>query len=358
MKYNPMAYAGQVIRYNSPMPLPSYSQAEQITTILDGAHHIVIVQADNPDADSLGSALALEAVLGDMGKQTTMYCGVDMPTYLRYLEGWDRVVRDLPRQFDASIIVDASTSTLLEKLQQSGQQHWLASKPCVVLDHHAEVSNPINYATVTLNDHTRSSTGELLYTLGKQIGWPLGIEAQTHMMTAILGDTQGLSNQLTSADTYRVMAGMTDEGVDRGRLEERRRETNKMPAVIFRYKAALIDRTELLCDGQLAFVRVPQTEIAEYSPLYNPAPLIQGDMLQTAGVRVSVVLKTYDDGKATAAIRCNHGSGIGGQLAERFGGGGHAYASGFKILKAAPWEEIRDRCAQEVNDLLRDLDQA
>src|SRR5665647_582997 len=103
-----------------------YSEAEQIQDILENAKHIVIVQADNPDADSLGSALALEDILGEMGKQTTLYCGVDMPGYLRYLAGWDRVEKDLPKQFDASIIVDASTMTLLEKLDQTGQIHWLS----------------------------------------------------------------------------------------------------------------------------------------------------------------------------------------------------------------------------------------
>ena len=43
-----------------------YEQAEQIGRIVKDAKNIVIVQADNPDADSLGSALALEHILGDM----------------------------------------------------------------------------------------------------------------------------------------------------------------------------------------------------------------------------------------------------------------------------------------------------
>ena len=333
----------------------NYTEADQIQSIVQNAQRIVIVQADNPDADSLGSALALEHILGDLGKEPLLYCGVEMPTYLRYVEGWDRVSSELPRQFDASIVVDASTVTLLEKLQLSGQQQWLASKPCIVLDHHAEVSNPIPYATITLNDPTRSSTGELIYRLSQQLGWTLSVQAQTLAMVAMLGDTQGLSNQLTGAETYRIMAEMTEAGVDRAHLEEKRREAGKMPAVIFKYKARLIERTELLADGRLALVRVPQGEIAEYSPLYNPAPLVQGDMLQTAGIVVSIVVKTYDDGKITAAIRCNHGAGIAAQLAESFGGGGHAFASGFKLQGGSSWEDVRQRCINKVTELLDGL---
>ncbi len=176
-------------------------------------------------------------------------------------------------------------------------------------------------------------------------------------MTAILGDTQGLSNQLTSATKYRTMAGMTEAGADRPKLEEARRQASKMPLSIFKYKADLIQRTEFLADGRLAVVTIPQREITEFSPLYNPAPLIQGDTLQTSGVLVSVVLKTYDDGKATAAIRCNSGAPVGAELAAHFGGGGHPYASGFKITDGRPFNEIKSECIRYATELLNNFEQ-
>jgi phosphoesterase RecJ-like protein len=202
-----------------------YAEAGRIKEIIDKAQKIVIVQADNPDGDSLGSALALEHILGDLGKEPHLYCGVDMPVYLRYLEGWDRVQTELPKQFDASVIVDASTMSLLEKLEQSGYKGALAGKPCLVLDHHAEVENEVPFAEVILNDHEGSSSaGELIYNLARQLEWPLSVPAQTCLMTAILGDTQGLSNQLARPRTYRAVADMIEAGVDRPSLEEARRE--------------------------------------------------------------------------------------------------------------------------------------
>ncbi len=330
----------------------TYQQNSQISDILLHAQRIVIMQADNPDADSLGSALGLEHILADMGKEPLLYCGVDIPGYLRHIEGWDRVQADLPKQFDASIIVDTSTISLFEKLTQSEQKHWVAAKPCIVLDHHAEVHNLIPFASVALNDPDRSSTGELIFWLSNQLDWPLSVAAQTNLMTAILGDTQGLSNQLTSANTYRAMAAMTEAGVDRAALEDARRETNKMPVSIFRYKSQLIARTELVADGRIATVTIPQPEINQYSPLYNPGPLVQPDMLQTLGVKVSIVLKSYDNGRITAAIRCNHGGGIGGQLAEHFGGGGHPYAAGFRIENGRPISQVKSECIAYATQLL------
>lgn len=329
---------------------------EQLQQIIQAAQKIVIVQADNPDADSLGSALALEQILGDMGKQPFLYCGVETPTYLRYLAGWDRISSELPKSFDASIIVDASTTTLLEKLIQSGQKGWLASKPCVVLDHHQTVDNPIDFAQVTINEPERASAGELIYRIAKELQWPLSLLAQTNIMASILGDTQGLSNQLASPDTYRIVADMLEAGVDRASLEEQRREFGKMPQQIYKYKAALIDHTEFSSSGQVACVTVPQTEINQYSPLYNPGPLIQGDMLQTTDVKVAIVLKRYDDGKVTASIRCNPGAGIAAELAEKFGGGGHAFASGFKIQANRDFEDVKQDCLETADKLLAKLE--
>jgi phosphoesterase RecJ-like protein len=330
-----------------------YTESGQIKQIVEKAKKIVIVQADNPDADSLGSALALEHILGDMDKEPYLYCGADVPTYLRYLEGWDRVQPELPQQFDASIIVDASTMSLLEKLVQSGYQGQLANKPCIVLDHHAAVENVVPFAEVMLNDHENvSSAGELIYTLAQELKWPLSVEAQTCLMTAILGDTQGLSNQLASAGTYRVMAAMVEDGADRPALEELRREAGKMQQEIFKYKARLIARTEFALDGQVAWVKVPQVEINEYSPLYNPGPLVQNDMLQTAGVKVAIVFKSYDDGKVTGAIRCNPTAGIAADLATQLGGGGHAFASGFKVTDGRSFEQIKEECLKAAEELL------
>lgn len=333
-----------------------YDQAEPIKKLLEAVNKIVIVQADNPDADSLGSALALEHILGELGKEPYLYCGVDMPGYLRYMAGWDRVRSELPRHFDASIIVDASTMTLLEKLTNSGQQGWLAGKPCIVLDHHETVENVISFAKITINDHKRASTGELIYLLAKQLGWPMPPAAQEFIMTSILGDTQGLTNQLASAQTYRILAEFIDNGVNRPALEELRREYGKMPPEIYGYKAELIKRTEFAADGRIASVTVPQPEINQYSPLYNPAPLIQGDMLQTAGVAVAIVFKTYADGKVTGAIRCNTTAPVGAELAKHLGGGGHAFASGFKDTTGRPFDDIKKETVAYATGLLDKLE--
>jgi len=41
---------------------------EEASRLINEAKRIIIIQAENPDGDSLGSSLALEEILGDLGK--------------------------------------------------------------------------------------------------------------------------------------------------------------------------------------------------------------------------------------------------------------------------------------------------
>lgn len=328
---------------------------QQIIDKINLAESVLVIQADNPDADSLSSSLLLEELLSELGKQVYLYCAVDMPDYLKYLKGWDRVERNLPSKFDLSIVVDTSSISLLEKLNNSEQKILVAKKPCVIIDHHDGVKCDIPYASVVLNDHTKVSTGEVIYQLAKVGGWELTLVAKEFVVNSILADSLNLTSSNTTAETYRTMASLIDGGVDRPKLEEARRAYNKMAPEIFEYKAELIKRTELLLDGRLACVSIPQSEINKYSPLYNPGPLIQGDHLQVTNVLVSLVLKSYDNGRVTATIRTNNSAPVAAKLAQHFGGGGHANAAGFKIENTNTTKVKKD-CLDALAQLLEGLE--
>lgn len=327
------------------------NEAPAIKEAVEAASRIVIIQGDNPDGDSLASALALEQILGDMGKEPYLYCGITIPTYLRYLSGWDRVNKDLPAQFDASIIVDTSALNLLESLEKSGQKGWVASKPCIVLDHHA-VEATIPFATIICNQPA-VSTGELIYDLSKQLDWPLNHQALSMLATSIMADSRGLTTEQTTAHSIHVIAELVEKGVSIPELETARRETMRRPAEIVHYKGALLQRVEYFGnDNQIATITIPWEEIEKYSHAYNPTMLVLDDMLLTEGTRVAIGFKLYPDGKTTAKIRANYGAAIAGDLAKHFGGGGHPYASGFKITDGRPFNEIKAEVIGVATDLL------
>ncbi|HET8670043.1 MAG TPA: DHH family phosphoesterase, partial [Candidatus Saccharimonadales bacterium] len=300
-----------------------YPEAEKIRDILGGAQHIVIVQADNPDGDSLGSALALEHILGDMGKSVYLYCGVDIPSYLRYLPGWDRITKELPPNFDAAIIVDTSADSLLEKLSETNQKASLKTRPLIVVDHHATEAT-ITYATVMCNKPV-VATGEVLYELAQQLGWPLSQGAKEMIATSIMADSLGLVTDATSARSIHIIAELVEGGVSLANLEHARRQLMRKSPELTHYKGQLLQRVEYYGDNRVAVVSIPWEEIEKYSPSYNPSMLVIDDMRMTTDTQVAISFKIYKDGKVTAKIRCNQNAPVGGRLAEHFGGGGHMY---------------------------------
>jgi phosphoesterase RecJ-like protein len=332
-----------------------YPEAAEIQKLVSGAKRIVVLQADNPDGDSLASALALEQILGDLDKDVYLYCGLDMPAHLRYLPGWDRVNKDLPSQFDLSIIVDTSADSLFEVLAKSGQKSWLTSKPCIVLDHHATEAT-ITFAKVMCVQKA-VATGEVIYELAKQLAWPLNHEAQNMIAISILADSLGLTSEATTGRSIHIIGELVEAGINLAELESERRQLMRKSPDILQYKADLIKRIEYGANGRIATIVIPWEEIEQYSHEYNPSVLVLDEMRFVTGVDVAIAFKVYKDGKITGKVRCNYGRAIGRELAEHFGGGGHPYASGFKIQDGRPLAEVKLECIDLAGQLLDKLEQ-
>ncbi len=330
----------------------SDNQLSKIKQLITDMRNILIVQADNPDGDSLASSLALEQILHDLGKQPHMYCAIDIPKHLRHLAGWDRVVKDIPQAFDLSIVVDCSSRSLFEIAENNGQLSWLLSKPMIVLDHH-DVEATLQ-PTVYYNQKQAVATGEVIYHLAKELEWPLDINAQNMITVSILSDSLGLMTEATTPESIRIIADLVERGVKLPELEEARRETMRKSQDLVRYKGELLQRIEYTNDGRIASITIPWKEIEKYSSHYNPSMLVIDDMRLTENTVIAIAFKTYPDGRVTAKIRANYGYGIANKLAEHFGGGGHPYASGFKV-SGKPFNQIKSECLITASKLLDNL---
>lgn len=300
---------------------------EPATSLIAKATKIVVIQAENPDGDSLASSLALEEILSDLGKEVKLYGPVEIPKYLRYIPGWDRMENTFDTKADAAIIVDTSADVLLSKvLDTPGVRHFLETHPVLVIDHHATTST-LSFDHTLLTEEV-VATSEVIYALAKHNNWPVNQQAAEHLLTAILSDSLGLSTQNVTAKTLRVAAELVERGAAPAAIEARRRQFMKKTPEILTYKGELIGRIEYLLDGKLALIHIPWEEIQQYSDQYNPSMLVLDEMLLVEGVNVAAALKTYPDGKITGKLRAN--LPVAGQIAGFFGGGGHNYAAGFR----------------------------
>lgn len=325
---------------------------KNVQELVDNAKDIIVLQADNPDGDSLGSSLALEAILSEMGKNVYMVCNIDMPAHLKYLSGWDRVTKDIPSKFDITIIVDSSTESLFEDTKSGFS--WIKSKPVIVLDHHME-SAGLSFADISVIEPV-VATGELIHKIATNLDWPLPLDSCEMLVTSILSDSLGLTTEATTPESYRTVADLLDRGVNIAKLDDARRALMKKEPQLIPYKGDLLKRVQFTDNGKLASVTIPWKEIEQYSPIYNPTMLVIDDMRMVVGVEVAIGYKVYADGKITAKIRSNFGTPIASDLASKFGGGGHAYAAGFKITNGKQLKDLKREVEQTVNDLIDNLE--
>ena len=303
---------------------------ETAKNLIEKATKITIIQAENPDGDSLGSALALEEILGEVGKEVQLFCPVDIPKYLRYFSGWDRISDNLWPS-DLFVIVDTASQVLLSKIWENPLYRNLLEKtPILVIDHHTDATPDLEFSHEIILKEA-SSCAEVIFDFAKNSGFEINQQAAEHLMGAILSDTLGFSTQNVSPETFEIASQLTKLGASTAKIEEARREFSKKSPEILEYKGELIRRIEYFLDGKLALVHIPWDEIKKYSDKYNPSVLVIDEMRLVEGVEVCVAIKTYPDGKLTGKIRSN--TPVADQVAGYFGGGGHSYAAGFKIYE-------------------------
>ena len=320
---------------------------DKFSEFLKDKQHICVIQAENPDGDSLGSALALEEALDD--KEVSLYCPVEIPKYMRYFEGWSRVELDFAFRADAIIIVDTAATVLLSKLlDDPAIRNCLYTTPVFVIDHHeSEADLDFPYESII---EPFSSNCALIYKILKDQKIEISAQCAENLLYGILSDTLGLTSQSTTAEDFRIAADLIDCGLSIADLEERRRELSKKSARILDYKADLIKRIEYHLDGALATVLIPFEDIQEYSDEYNPNILILEELRMVKGVQVAISMKTYPDGKLTGKIRTS--APIAHEIAGYFGGGGHPYAAGFRVYE--DYDEVIRELVDVTDRLMRE----
>lgn len=310
---------------------------DKFTDFIRNKQRICIIQAENPDGDSLGSAIALDYIL--QNSENRLYCPVDIPRYLHYFADWSRVENEFDYSADGYIIVDTAAGILLSKLlDDAAIRNCLYDKPVLVLDHH-ETEDDLDFSHEAIIE-TLPACADLIFRIAKDQQLEIPVEAAKAIYAAISSDTLGLVSPSVTADTMRTMANLIELGVNPAELDETRREFMKKSPRILDYKADLIKKIDYALDGALATVHIPFEDIQRYSDEYNPNVLILEELRLVQGVAVAVSIKTYPDGKVTGKVRTS--LPIADKVAGYFGGGGHPYAAGFRTYDTSYDEVVAD----------------
>ena len=281
---------------------------------------ILIASHESPDADTLGSALALYLFLKKKGKRVSVGCKDKVPHFLDFLPHVEEVIK-LPTQqvYDLAIVVDASG------FYRIGAEVKAVKR--VRIDHHigGEFYGEWDYI-----DYSEPATASIVYKLLKS--WDkdcIDQEIAQCLYSGLATDTGFFRYSNTTAEVFEIAKELVQLGADPYKtyvMFSERESLNKMKLI-----SKVLETLTCYENGLVAgviildrFFRETGTEYSDSEGLVNYPKSIDG-----VEVAFSLIEKP-DEGVFKVSLRSKGKVDV-AKIAERLGGGGHKYASGCKI---------------------------
>ncbi len=319
---------------------------EAVVEAIRGASRITAICHENPDADSLGSALALRIAAERLGKQAEVVAADPVPPSLVDLPGAADVRRTPQLKPDLAIVVDGPLSRTGAVVADAAD--WLARARIINVDHH--VSNDGEGASVAWVDPAAAATCEMVALLIPDLGLEIDLQIATVLTAGIVQDTHTFSHPNATPRTLRVAADLLEAGAPLSAIHRSiyADKPFRTLALWGRIMAGMAQR----CDGRIVHAAMTTAMLAEAGtdPVASEGFI---DLLATTKrADITVLFKEVDSSHTRVSVRTSARADA-VAITSAFGGGGHARAAGCSV--DAPLAEAGVRVLAECE---RELDRA
>jgi bifunctional oligoribonuclease and PAP phosphatase NrnA len=296
--------------------------------ILDGATEICLACHVRPDADALGSMLAVAHALRGRGARIVASFGdrpFEIPRILRFLPGTTllRPPDQVPGRPAVMVTFDAASPDRLGLLEPNAAQ----ADELIVLDHHASNTG---FGTVNLVDPAAAATAVLACDLIDRIGAELSRDVALGLYAGLVTDTGSFKYPGTSPRVHQMAARLLDTGIEPGVVAHEL--WDRSPFAFLGLLSAALGRARLepgVAAGRgLVWTTVTRADRAPARLPFELAESVIDVVRRTDEADVAVVLKEDDDGRWQVSVR-SKGTADVGRACVALGGGGHALAAGF-----------------------------
>jgi phosphoesterase RecJ-like protein len=318
----------------------------EIAEFLKGHRRFLVLSHMDPDGDAAGSALGLARVLRDAGKQAQVLLPGGMPELYAFLPGSGDVggaPGDAWADADAVVVVDATSPSRLAGLEPL----LLAGLPVADIDHHPDNTR---FGDVNLVDSTACAAALLVLEVAREAGFAVGREAAECLYAGIFTDTGRFTYSNTDARALEAAASLAAAGAEAHRIASRVYGTQSVESV--RLLAKALDTLEIHAEGTVACLVVTRQMLEDTGATLEDADGFSNWSRSLRGVKVGVFLREAEDGTIKISFRSNEGVEIDG-VAGRFGGGGHARASGARV--PGPLAQAKQDVLRAVTEHLQSL---
>jgi phosphoesterase RecJ-like protein len=290
----------------------------EVLNQIEGRKRFVLTSHARPDGDAVGSTLACSEILRSMGKQAEVVLRDGVPRVYQQLPFAGNVVQSdrVNGSYDAAILLECDS---IQRTRLQG----LENQFLINIDHH---KSGRTFANVNWIDPKAVATAELVYRLAKQAGVKISPEIATCLYTAVLTDTGSFMFEGTNEHTFELARELVLAGADPA-LCARHVYFGHSTAKMRLLGSAL---SVLQREGTLAWIWVTQEQMERVGAKEEDCEGLVNYALSIGDVEVAVFFRELAGGRFRVSMRSKGRPDV-ARIAEEFGGGGHACASGCSV---------------------------
>ena len=329
------------------------SDVDLAVQALNGSISVAVISHYNPDADALGSSMALTLCLRELGKKVEVFNESEGFERFSFLPGIESLRTDLidsyteaqlNSSFDLVVVLDCGDS---KRVGDRSAQLLSSHSKLLNIDHH--ISNDA-FGDLNVVDPKASSTCEILFPILEALSPKLSKDVATALLAGIYGDTGSFKNLSTSAKALRAGADLLDCGADRELIVQRMFESWQLGALQLR--GYLIGKLELFESNKIAQVVVSTEDFERFGCDSQALDGFAEQLRAIDGVLVGIFIR-YAESKWRISMRSKIPEIDLSVVAASFGGGGHKAAAAFRT-DSSPEDfspKLRDLIATQINQL-------
>jgi bifunctional oligoribonuclease and PAP phosphatase NrnA len=330
---------------------------QDIFPLLNQPKKVVITTHQKPDADAMGSSLALYHFLKEFGHSVTVVSPTNWATFLNWMPGC-KTVLDFESPNEKSNIAIAQAEWIfcldfntLSRTKRMEEKLMAAKAEKILIDHHREPQTEV--FTYGVSDTGKSSTAEMIYDFIVDSGNEDKItpEIAECVYAGVMTDTGSFRFPSTTASVHKMVANLKDRGLEHSHVHEELFDNfleNR-----FRFIGnVLLNRMEIFYEYNAALIAIPQTDLVKYDMRTGDTEGIVNYPLSIKGIKLAAVI--IDRGEERkSSFRSKGGFDVNTFARKYFNGGGHFNAAGG--FNKEPLEQVVEKFKQAMQENVAQL---
>ena len=313
---------------------------ESLRQELASPRKIAIIPHQKPDADALGSSLALWGFFKNKGHQPVVVSPTDYPDFLCWMPGNSDVLvySEQTKDTCAKAIIDAEMIFCLdfndlkrcEPLDALVMANTLAIK--VLIDHHQDKKDFADFEYCRV---TAAATAELIYEFIGLLGNEADITSDiaSCIYAGIMTDTGSFKYAATTAAIHRTVANLLEKGIDHVSIHRNIYDTSTLDRLKLK-GFALSERLKVIPELKTAYFVLSKADLSKFHHQTGDTEGLVNYGLSIKGIRLAVILKE-DEGFVKISLRSVGNFSVNEMARTYFNGGGHINAAGGRLYNTS-----------------------